>query len=231
MTATIYETPDEALDGISDGARVMVGGFVSASSPTNLIFALKRRGTRNLTVMATNIGFGDRLDELCEDRQIAKAIASFAVRASSARASRFEEQYRAGEVELELVPQGTLAERIRAGGAGIGGFLTRTGVGTQVAEGKDVLSWQGEEWLLERPLRADVAILKAHRADGLGNLSYRMAGRNFNAVMATAADLVIVEVEEVVETGELSPDEIHTPAVYVDRIVRCDPVEVRWDGR
>ena len=231
MTATIYDTPDEALEGIEDGARVMVGGFVSASSPTNLIFALKRRGTRNLTAIATNIGFGDRLDELCEDRQIAKAIASFAVRASSARASRFEEQYRAGEVELELVPQGTLAERIRAGGAGIGGFLTRTGVGTQVAEGKDVLSWQGEEWLLERPLRADVAILKAHRADRLGNLCYRMAGRNFNAVMATAADLVIVEVEEIVETGELAPQEIHTPAVYVDRIVRCDPVEVRWDGR
>ena len=231
MTATFYDTPDAALDGISDGARVMVGGFVSASSPTNLIFALKRRGTRNLTAIATNIGFGDRLDELCEDRQIAKAIASFAVRASSARASRFEEQYRAGEVELELVPQGTLAERIRAGGAGIGGFLTRTGVGTQVAEGKEVLSWQGEEWLLERPLRADVAILKAHRADRLGNLCYRMAGRNFNAVMATAADLVIVEVEEIVETGELAPQEIHTPAVYVDRIVRCDPVEVRWDGR
>lgn len=231
MTATIYDTPDEALEGISDGARVMVGGFVSASSPTNLIWALKRRGTRNLTVMATNIGFGDRLDDLCEERQIAKAIASFAVRASSARASRFEEQYRAGEVELELVPQGTLAERIRAGGAGIGGFLTRTGVGTQVAKGKEVLSWQGEEWLLERPLRADVAILKAHRADRLGNLSYRMAGRNFNAVMATAADLVIVEVEEIVETGELTPNEIHTPAVYVDRVVRCDAVEVRWDGR
>ena len=231
MTATIYDTPDEALEGIADGATVMVGGFVSASSPTNLIWALKRRGTRNLTAIATNIGFGDRLDDLCEDRQIAKAIASFAVRASSARASRFEEQYRAGEVELELVPQGTLAERIRAGGAGIGGFLTRTGVGTQVAEGKEVLSWQGEEYLLERPLHADVAILKAHRADRLGNLSYRMAGRNFNAVMATAADLVIAEVEEIVETGELPPDAIHTPAVYVDRIVRCDPVEVRWDGR
>ena len=231
MTATFYDTPDEALEGVEDGARLMVGGFVSASSPTNLIFALKRRGTRNLTAIATNIGFGDRLDELCEDGQIAKAIASFAVRASAARASRFEEQYRAGEVELELVPQGTLAERIRAGGAGIGGFLTRTGVGTQVAEGKEVLSWQGEEWLLERPLRADVAILKAHRADRLGNLCYRMAGRNFNAVMATAADLVIVEVEEIVETGELAPQEIHTPAVYVDRIVRCDPVEVRWDGR
>ncbi len=231
MTATIYDTPDEALEGIADGATVMVGGFVSASSPTNLIWALKRRGTRNLTAIATNIGFGDRLDDLCEDRQIAKAIASFAVRASSARASRFEEQYRAGEVELELVPQGTLAERIRAGGAGIGGFLTRTGVGTQVAEGKEVLSWQGEEYLLERPLHADVAILKAHRADRLGNLSYRMAGRNFNAVMATAADLVIAEVEEILETGELPPDAIHTPAVYVDRIVRCDPVEVRWDGR
>ncbi len=231
MTATFYDTPDEALEGVEDGARLMVGGFVSASSPTNLIFALKRRGTRDLTAIATNIGFGDRLDELCEDGQIAKAIASFAVRASAARASRFEEQYRAGEVELELVPQGTLAERIRAGGAGIGGFLTRTGVGTQVAEGKEVLSWQGEEWLLERPLRADVAILKAHRADRLGNLCYRMAGRNFNAVMATAADLVIVEVEEIVETGELAPQEIHTPAVYVDRIVRCDPVEVRWDGR
>lgn len=231
MTATIYDTPDEALEGIGDGATVMVGGFVSASSPTNLIFALKRRGTRNLTAIATNIGFGDRLDELCEHRQIAKAIASFAVRASSARASRFEEQYRAGEVDLELVPQGTLAERIRAGGAGIGGFLTRTGVGTQVAEGKEVLAWQGEEYLLERPLHADVAILKAHRADRLGNLSYRMAGRNFNAVMATAADLVIAEVEEIVETGELPPDAIHTPAVYVDRIVRCDAVEVRWDGR
>ena len=231
MTVTFYDTPDEALEGVGDGASVMVGGFVSASSPTNLIWALKRRGTRNLTAIATNIGFGDRLDDLCEDRQIAKAIASFAVRASSARASRFEEQYHAGEVELELVPQGTLAERIRAGGAGIGGFLTRTGVGTQVAEGKEVLSWQGEEYLLERPLHADVAILKAHRADRLGNLSYRMAGRNFNAVMATAADLVIAEVEEIVETGELPPDAIHTPAVYVDRIVRCDPVEVRWDGR
>lgn len=231
MTATVYDTPDEALDGIGDGARVMVGGFVSASSPTNLIFALKRRGVRDLTVIATNIGFGDRLDDLCEDGQIAKAIASFAVRASSARASRFEQQYRAGRVELELAPQGTLAERIRAGGAGIGGFLTRTGVGTQVAEGKETLSWQGEEWLLERPLRADVAILKAHRADRLGNLCYRMAGRNFNAVMATAADLVIAEVEEIVETGELPPEAIHTPAVYVDRVVRCDPVEVRWDGR
>ena len=231
MTATIYDSTDEALEGISDGARIMFGGFVSAGTPTNLIFALKRRGTRDLTVMATNIGFGDRLDDLCEGRQVSKAIASFAVRASTARESKFEAQYRRGEIELELVPQGTFAERIRAGGAGIGGFLTRTGVGTQVAEGKEILSWEGEEWLLERPLRADVAIIRAHRADRLGNLTYRLAGRNFNPLMATAADLVIVEVEEIVETGELPPEAIHTPAAYVDRIVRCDPVEVRWDGR
>ncbi len=230
MTATVYDTPDEALEGIADGARIMFGGFVSAGTPSNLIRALKRRGTRDLTIMANNIGFGDLLDELCEGRQVSKAIATFAVRASTARESHFEAQYRRGEVELELVPQGTFAERIRAGGAGIGGFLTRTGVGTQVAEGKELLTWEGEEWLLERPLRADVALLKAHRADRLGNLCYRLSGRNFNPVMATAADLVIAEVEEIVETGELPPESIHTPAVYVDRLVRCDPVEVRWDG-
>ena len=231
MTATVYRTPDEALEGVARGARVMVGGFVSAGTPGNLILALKRRGTRDLTLIANNIGFGDRLDELCEGRQVARAITTFAVRASSARESRFEAQYRRGEVELELVPQGTLAERIRAGGAGIGGFLTRTGTGTQVAEGKETIRREGEEWLLERPLRADVALLKAHRADRLGNLSYRLAGQNFNPVMATAADLVIAEVEEIVETGALAPEAIVTPAVYVDRIVRCDPLEARWDGR
>ena len=230
MTAMVYSSADDALEGIADGARVMFGGFVSAGTPSNLIRALKRRGTRDLTIMANNIGFGDLLDELCEGRQVGKAIATFAVRASSGRESNFEAQYRRGEVALELVPQGTFAERIRAGGAGIGGFLTRTGVGTQVAEGKQVLAWEGEEWLLEHPLRADVALLKAHRADRLGNLCYRLSGRNFNPVMATAADLVIAEVEEIVETGELPPESIHTPAAYVDRIVRCDPVEVRWDG-
>ena len=230
MTAIVFETADGALESVRDGARVMVGGFVSAGTPTNLILALKRRGTRDLTIIANNIGFGDRLDDLCEGRQVAKAIATFAVRASGARESRFEAQYRRGDVELELVPQGTFVERIRAGGAGIGGFLTRTGVGTLAAEGKELVEWQGEEWLLERPLRADVALLKAHRADRLGNLGYRMAGRNFNPVMATAADLVIAEVEEIVETGALPPEAVHTPAVYIDRIVRCDPAGTRWDG-
>lgn len=230
MVATIYETPDAALDGVEDGTTLMVGGFVSAGSPSNLILALQRRGTRGLTAIANNIGLGDRLDDLCEDRQLTKMIASFAIRASGGRRSRFEEQYHAGEVELDLVPQGTLAERIRAGGAGIGGFLTRTGLGTPLADGKRELEVEGQRYLLEYPLRADVALIKATRADRLGNLVYREAGRNFNPVMATAADLVIAEVEEIVEPGELDSERIGTPAVYVDRVVRCDPVEVRWFG-
>jgi 3-oxoacid CoA-transferase A subunit len=230
MIATVYDTPDAALDGVQDGATVMVGGFVSAGSPSNLILALQRRGTRGLTAIANNIGLGDKLDELCEQRQLARVIASFAIRASGGRQSRFEQQYHAGEVELELVPQGTLAERIRAGGAGIGGFLTRTALGTPLAEGKRELEVDGERYLLERPLRADVALIKAQRADRLGNLVYRQAGRNFNPLMATAADLVIAEVEEIVEPGELDPERIGTPAVYVDRLVRCDPIEVRWSG-
>ena len=230
MVAAVYETPDDALEGVRDGATVMVGGFVSAGSPSNLILALKRRGTRELTAIANNIGLGDLLDELCEGRQLRRMIASFAIRASGGRRSRFEELYQAGEVELELVPQGTLAERIRSGGAGIGGFLTRTGLGTPLAEGKRELEVGGERYLLELPLRADVALLRAERADRLGNLVYREAGRNFNPVMATAADLVICEVGEIVEPGELDPERIGTPAVYVDRLVRCDPVEVRWTG-
>jgi 3-oxoacid CoA-transferase subunit A len=230
MTATVYADADSALDGINDGASIMFGGFVSAGSPSNLILALQRRGTRDLTAIANNIGLGDRLDDLCEHRQIARVVATFAIRASGGRASRFEEQYRAGEVGLELVPQGTFAERIRAGGAGIGGFLTRTGVGTQVQDGKHTMELDGERYLLEWPLRADVALVKAWRADRLGNLAYRGAGRNFNPLMATAADLVIAEVEEIVDPGELDPERIGTPAVYVDRLVACDPIEVRWYG-
>jgi 3-oxoacid CoA-transferase A subunit len=230
MTATTYATVDEALAGIEDGASIMFGGFVSAGSPSNLIRALQRRGTKRITAIANNIGLGDLLDELCEDRQIERVIATFAIRASGDRRSRFEEQYRAGEVGLELVPQGTFVERIRAGGAGIGGFLTRTGVGTMVQEGKQVMEFEGVPYLLERPLRADVACVKAWRADRLGNLAYRKAGRNFNPLMATAADLVIAEVEEIVEPGELDSEQIGTPAVYVDRVVRADPVPVRWSG-
>jgi 3-oxoacid CoA-transferase A subunit len=226
----VVATADEAVADIADGATIMFGGFVSAGSPTNLIRALVRRGVRDLTGISNNIGLGDELDSLCASRQIRKMIASFAIRASGARQSEFERQWRAGAVELELSPQGTLAERIRAGGAGIPAFYTPTGAGTVVAEGKESRVVGGRECLLEQALTADVALLKARRADRWGNLVYHTAGRNFNVPMATAARLVIVEVEEIVEVGELDPELVVTPGVYVHRIVRCDPVPIRWRG-
>lgn len=225
----IVATPDEAVADIPDGAVIMFGGFVSAGTPTNLIRALVRRGVRNLTGIANNIGLGDELDSLCEHRQIRSFIASFAIRASGGRRSHFEQQYRVGEVSLELVPQGTLAERIRASGAGITAFYTKTGVGTPVAEGKEVREFERERYLLETALTADYALLKAHRADAWGNLVYRGTGRNFNVPMATAARTVIVEVDEIVEPGAIDAQHVVTPGVYVDRIVRCDTVPVRWE--
>lgn len=230
MGVEVLDSPDAAVAGIADGSTILVGGFVSAGTPSNLILALKRSGRTGLTAVANNIGLGDLLDELCEDRQLAKVIATFAIRASGTRSSRFEAQYRAGEAELELVPQGTLIERLRAGGAGLGGVLTKTGFGTMMADGKQTLELDGERWLLERPLRGDVALLKAWRGDLDGNLQYRLAGLNFNPVMATAADLVIAEVEEIVEPSEIPPEQVGTPGIYVDRLVQCDPVAVRWDG-
>ena len=230
MIVEVCNSADAAVAGIRDGDVLLVGGFVSAGTPSNLIRAVQRSGRTNLTAVANNIGLGDLLDELCEDRQLSKVIATFAIRASGTRSSRFEAQYRAGEAELELVPQGTLIERLRAGGAGLGGVLTRTGLGTMMAEGKQVLELDGESWLLERPLRGDVALLKAWRGDRQGNLQYRQAGLNFNPVMATAADLVIAEVEEIVEAGEIPPDRVGTPGIYVDRLVQCEPIPVRWDG-
>jgi len=207
----------------------MFGGFVSAGTPTNLIRALARTGVSGLTGIANNIGLGDELDILNERRQLATFIASFAIRASGGRRSCFEELYRQGLVALELVPQGTLAERIRAGGAGIPAFYTKTGVGTPVADGKEVRELDGERYLMETALTADYALLKAHQADTFGNLTYRGAGRNFNVPMATAARTVIVEVDEIVEVGTLDPELIVTPGVYVDRIVRCATVPVRWE--
>ena len=230
MSVEVFDSPAAAVADIPDGATILVGGFVSAGTPSNLILALKQTGQTGLTAVANNIGLGDLLDELCEDRQLAKVIATFAIRASGTRSSRFEELYRAGEAELELVPQGTLIERLRAGGAGLGGVLTKTGLGTMMAEGKQTLELDGERWLLERPLRGDVALLKAWRGDRQGNLQYRLAGLNFNPVMATAADLVIAEVEEIVDAGVIPPDQVGTPGVYVDRLVQCAPIPVRWDG-
>jgi 3-oxoacid CoA-transferase A subunit len=228
MSARVYTSVDDALDGIDDGVSVMFGGFVSGGTPSNLILALKRRGTKRITAIANNIGLGDLLDELCEDHQLERAIATFAIRASGGRKSRFEDQYRAGEVALELVPQGTFAERIRAAGAGLGGVLTRTGIGTLAQGEKQLINLGGEPFLLESPLRADVAFVKAYQADRFGNLVYRRAGRNFNPVMATAADLVIAEVEEIVD--EVDPERVETPSIYVDRLVECAPIPVRWTG-
>jgi 3-oxoacid CoA-transferase subunit A len=224
----VYATPAEAIGDVEDGATIMFGGFASAGSPTNLILALYEKGTSGLTGIANNIGLGDKLDLLCEKRQIKKMIASFAVRASARRQTLFEQLYSQGEVELELVPQGTLAERIRAGGAGIPGFYTATGAGTVVAEGKEARVFDGREYLLERGLTADFAFIRAHGADTLGNLIYRKSSRNFNEVMATAARTTIAEVEEIVEAGDLDPETVVTPAVYVDRVVKAKNHDVRW---
>lgn len=223
-----YPSCQDAIADIFDGATIMFGGFTSAGSPTNLIMALYEKGTKDLTGVANNIGLGDKLDILCEKKQLKKMIASFAIRASARRQSRFEELFAKGEVELELAPQGTLAERIRAGGAGIPAFYTPTGVGTALGEGKEIRSFDGREYLMERALTADFALVKAYRADELGNLTYRKAGRNFNAPMATAARVTIAEVEEIVRPGELDPETIVTPGIYVDRIVRAERQPIRW---
>ena len=228
MPDKVYESASAALHDVQDGATIMFGGFASAGTPTNLILALQDRGTRDITAIANNIGLGDKLDSLNEKKQLRKLIASFAIRASATRTSLFQQLYHAGEVELETVPQGTLAERIRAGGAGIPAFFTPTGVGTVVAEGKPVQTFDGREYLMERALTADFAFVRAFKADRLGNLVYRKSSRNFNELMATAAKVTIAEVEEIVEAGELDPEHIVTPSVYVDRIVQGPTHDVRW---
>jgi len=216
----VYATAAEAIADVEDGAVIMFGGFGSAGSPTNLILALAEKGTKDITAISNNIGLGDRLDVLCQNKQIRKFIGSFPIRATSQRPDFLYQAYLAGEVEIEIVPQGTMAERIRAGGAGIGGFYTPTGVGTLVAEGKEEKVIDGVRHLLELPLKADFAFIKAYKADTMGNLVYRMSTRNFNPVMATAGRITIVDVEEIVEPGELDPEAIATPGIYVDKIVK-----------
>jgi 3-oxoacid CoA-transferase subunit A len=224
----IYATAAEAIADVEDGATIMFGGFGCAGTPTNLILALYEKGTKNITAISNNMGLGDRLDVLCEKKQLKKFIASFPVRATAQRISLLEEQYLAGEVEIETIPQGTLVERMRAAGAGIGGFYTPTGVGTVVEQGKEKRVIDGVEHLLEYPLRADFAFVKALKADTMGNLVYRMSGRNFNPIMAMAADVTIVDVEEIVEVGELDPEVIVTPSVFVSRIVKGPRHDIRW---
>ena len=205
-----------AIAEVRDGDTLMVGGFGDAGVPFALLDALVERGVKDLTVIANNCGTGERgLAALFRHRMVLRVFASFPAQPGN---HHFAESYRSGQTELVLVPQGTLVERIRAAGAGLGGVLTPTGVGTLVAEGKDVIVVDDRPYLLEKPLHADVALVKAHVADASGNLRYRLSSRNFNPIMATAARLTIAEVESLVELGALDPDDVHTPGVYVDRM-------------
>lgn len=210
-------SPCEAVADIGDGATVMIGGFGEAGSPIELIHALVDRGAKGLTVISNNTGSGRvGLAALIANGQVAKMICSYP---RSANSTVFPELYRAGKIALELVPQGTLAERIRCGGAGIPAFYTPSGVGTQLAEGKEVRAFNGRTYLLERALVADFALVKAERGDRYGNLVYNKTARNFGPIMCTAAKCSIVQVKHVVEVGELSPECIVTPGLFVQRLV------------
>ena len=217
MSATHHTDPHEAVADVADGATVLIGGFGAAGQPTELIDALRDHGARDLTVVSNNAGTGNEgLAALLATGNVRRLICSFPRQSDS---YVFDELYRSGRIELEVVPQGNLAERMRAAGAGIGAFYSPTGVGTMLAEGKEH-RWIGDrEYVLEHPIRGDVALIKAHRADQLGNLVYRKTARNFGPVMATAAATCIVQVSEGVATGQLDPEAIVTPSIYVDRVV------------
>ncbi|AWB33616.1 3-oxoacid CoA-transferase subunit A [Orrella marina] len=218
MINKIVSSLEEAVAGIKDGSTVLVGGFGGAGQPIELIDALIAQGAKDLVIVNNNAGNGETgLAALMKEGRVRKIICSFPRQADS---YVFDELYRAGKIELELVPQGGLAERVRAGGAGIGGFYTRTAVGTPLAEGREVRNIDGVDYLFEYPIRADVALIKAKHGDRWGNLTYNKSARNFNPVYATGADLTIAQVADVVDLGELDPEAIVTPGIYVDRVVK-----------
>jgi 3-oxoacid CoA-transferase subunit A len=224
----VYPNAEAALDGLLfDGMTVCAGGFGLSGIPERLIDGIRAAGTQRLTVVSNNAGIdGEGLGRLLRTRQIAKMISSYV-----GENKEFERQYLAGELEVEFCPQGTLAERCRAGGAGIPGFYTRTGVGTLVAEGKETKEFDGEIFVLERGIRADLAIVKAWKADTAGNLVFRKTARNFNQPMATASYHTIAEVEEIVPAGSLDPDSIHVPGIFIKRLVLGAPYEKRIEFR
>ena len=215
----VYPTADEALEGLLfDNMFIAAGGFGLCGIPENLIAAIRDAGTRNLTVASNNAGVDDfGLGVLLQTRQVRKMISSYV-----GENNEFMRQFLAGELELEFNPQGTLAERMRAGGAGIPGFYTKTGVGTVIAEGKEHKTFNGETYILEEGIVSDLAIVKAWKGDRQGNLLYRKTARNFNPMVATCGRTCIAEVEELVDVGELDPDQIHTPGIFVQRIVLCE---------
>lgn len=217
----LLRSADEAVADISDGATIMIGGFGLSGNPENLIHALHRRGSRNLTIISNNAGIDNvGIGILLAAGQIRKMIATYV-----GENRTFEELVRNGKLETELLPQGTFAERIRAGGAGIPAFYTPSGVGTLVSEGKEQRTFEGRVYLMERWLKADFALIKAHRADTWGNLTYRKTARNFNPVMATAAAVTIAEAEEVVEPGGIDPETVITPGIFVHRLIKGEHYE------
>ncbi|MDP6366102.1 MAG: 3-oxoacid CoA-transferase subunit A [Nitrospinota bacterium] len=221
----VFSGSAAAVSGIPDGATILLGGFGGVGVPENLLVAMADHPARELTIVTNHAGFGEHgLAVLLQQGKVRKLICTYAFHRS---AFVFRELYMAGKIELEQIPQGTMAERIRAAGAGIPAFFTPTGVGTQAAEGKESRSFGGRETLLERALPGDVAIIKAHKADRLGNLVYRGTAANFNPVMAAAAPLTIAEVEAVVEPGEIAPETVHTPSIYVNRVVLGEDLELR----
>ena len=224
----IFPSADAALKGVvKDGQLMAVGGFGLCGIPEALIEAVKNSGVQNLTVIANNAGVdGFGLGKLLDTRQVKKMISSYV-----GENKEFERQYLAGELALEFTPQGTLAEKLRAGGAGIPAFFTKTGVGTMVADGKELREFDGEMYVMERSLVPDIALVKADVADKSGNLRFRLTARNFNPAAAMAGKLCIVEVEKIVEVGELAPDDIHLPGIYVHRIVLNATTEKRIEKR
>ncbi|GHC39373.1 CoA-transferase [Alcaligenes pakistanensis] len=224
----VYPSAKEALQGVvADGQTVAVGGFGLCGIPEALIAALRDSGVKNLTCISNNAGVdGFGLGQLLETRQIRKMISSYV-----GENKEFERQYLAGELELDFTPQGTLAEKLRAGGAGIPAFFTATGVGTIVADGKEIREFDGKQYVMEEALVPDVSLVKAHKADRSGNLVFRKTARNFNPNVAMAGKLTIVEVEEIVETGSLDPDDVHLPGIYVHRIVLNAQPEKRIEQR
>jgi 3-oxoacid CoA-transferase subunit A len=219
----VFPNAEAAIFDIEDGASILSGGFGLCGNPENLIRALHKKGVRNLTIISNNCGTDQYgLGVLLQSGQVKKMVASYV-----GENKNFEQQFLSGQLEVELCPQGTLAERIRCGGAGIPAFFTPSAVGTMLAEGKEVREFDGREYVMERGLTADFAIVNAWKGDRLGNLVYRKTARNFNPLCATAGKVCIAEVEHLVEVGELEPDMIHTPGIYVDRIVQGEHYE-KW---
>ncbi|MGN6122254.1 MAG: CoA transferase subunit A [Sphingomonas oligoaromativorans] len=228
MASKIYADAASALEGLLfDGMTIASGGFGLCGLPERLLDAIRDAGTKELTFVSNNAGIdGEGIGKLLRTKQVRKMISSYV-----GENKEFERQYLAGELEVEFTPQGTLAERLRAGGAGIPGFYTKTGVGTLVAEGKEVKRFDGEEYILERGIRADLAIIKGWKADEAGNLIFRKTARNFNAPAATSGRICVAEVEEIVPVGSLEPDSIHLPGIYVKRLILGAPYDKRIEFR